>query len=178
MTTPELIALVKKNPIVSACGVLSLALAVGIYFRSDAIPTANKSLDDKSAQAERYRINIANSTQLKEQLDSLKAANKVIENRMLRVKDIGINQQFFYKLETESGVKLLELTQGKLGTKKGSYAPISFTVSLHGDFSQLLKFLRLLEDGTHYSRVVDARCMGDRAGAITMTLNLELLGQP
>lgn len=179
MTNAELAAWVKKNPIIVGCGVLSLGLAVAIYFRSDAIPTANAQLDEQLALASRYALNISNAVQLKEQLEAITAANKTIESRLVRASDIGINQQYFYKLETESGVKITDLRQAaRPGAGLGPYAPIGFTVALQGDFAQILGFLRALEDGSHYCRVVTASCSGGRTGPVSLTLNLELLGQP
>ena len=179
MTTPELVAWIKKNPISVGCGVLSLALAVALYFRSDAIAEANQTLDEKTAEAQRYALNLANSAQLKEQLDALTTADKVIESRLIHASDLGINQQFFFKLESESGVKLLDLRQApRPGSGGKAYVPIGFNVSLQGDFGQVMKFLRLLEDGAHYCRTLTATCSGNRTGGLTLTLNLELLGTP
>lgn len=179
MTTSDLVASLKKNPLLFACGVLSLALAAGIYFRSDAIADATTDLDAKSAEGRRYTANLTNAAQLKEQLDALLTANKEIQSRMIHASDLGINQQYFFKLESESGVKLTDLHQGGRGSAgKAGFLPISFSVTMQGDFNQVMTFLRLLEDGTHYCRVVTATCNGQRKGPVTMSLNLELLGTP
>ena len=85
MTKEELIALIKKNPVSFGCGALSLALAVGLYLRSEAIPEAEDELALKSAEAQRYALNLKSSTQLKEQHEALVADNKTIESRMVRV---------------------------------------------------------------------------------------------
>ncbi len=179
MTTTDVVAWIKKNPITVGCGGLSLALAVALYFRSDAIGDASRELDAKTAEGQRYALNVANSVQLKEQLDGLTAANKVIESRLIRASEIGINQQYFFKLESDSGVKLIDVRQSSrpAATQKG-YQPIGFSVSLTGDFGQIMTFLRLLEDGTHYCRVQTATCSGGRIGPVSLTLNLELLGTP
>ena len=67
---------------------------------------------------------------------------------------------------------------GRAGKSTGSYVPITFAVSLHGDFTQVMNFLRMLEDGTHYCRVLTASCSGGRTGPVSLSLNLELLGRP
>ena len=178
MSTAALLALIKKNPIITVCVVLTIALAATIYLRSDAIPDANNTLDQKSTEAQRYALNIANAVQLKDHLEALKAANKVVESRMVHASDIGINQQFFYKLESDSGVKLTDLRQGRVMPTKTAYAPIEFNVSLQGDFPAVLKFLRELEDGAHYCRVVTASCAAGRSGPVSLTVTVELLGHP
>ena len=180
MTTPELIAVIKKNPIVVASVALSLAIGVALYLRSDALGEANRTLDDDTAKVQRYALNLTNAVQLKEQFDALVAADGAIESRLIHASDVGINQQYFYKLESDSGVKLVDVRQGMAGkpTPGGKYVPIDFSVSVQGDFGQVVSFLRALEDGTHLCRVDSAACTGNRKGVVVLTLNLEYLGRP
>ena len=81
MTNEELIALIKKNPIPFACGLVVVAVGLGVYFRSGDLPAAEAELTEKSALAEKYALNIKNSTQLKEQTDALLAANRKVDGR-------------------------------------------------------------------------------------------------
>ncbi len=178
MTTPELVAACKKHPIPFAAGALSLVLAVLLYFRLGSIPEANQRLDEKSALARKYELNIVHAAQLKEHLDAIAEANKTIDSRLIRAREIGINQQFFYKLESDSGVRLVDLRQGNQAAAKGGFAPVAFTVALEGDFPQILRFLRGLEGGTHYCRITQASCSGGRGTLLNLTLNLQLLGRP
>ena len=179
MTTPELMAVVKKNPIPFACGILSLALAVAIYFRSDAIPDTMTELDERSGQAHRYALNITNGVQLKEQLEAITAANKDIEARLIHASQLGINQQFFYKLEADSGVKLTDVRQlTRPAATGGTFQPIGFALTVQGDFPSVINFLQTLESGTHFCRVLSATCTGGRTGPVTLVLNIDLLGRP
>lgn len=184
MTNDELKALVKKNPISVGCGALSLLLAVGLYFRSGEIPAAEEELAARSAEAERFAINVKNSDRLKEQFDALAAANKTIETRMVRVRDFGDNSQFFYRLFALTGVKQVDFRQTTMTAAKGgkaAFVPVMFNLSVQGSFPQILDFLRQLEEGAHYSRVLTASISGggaSRTGLLTLSLNLELLGLP
>jgi hypothetical protein len=186
MTQEELVALVKKNPISFGCAALSILLIAGIYFRSGEIPAAEVELQQKVAEAERYAINIKNSAQLKEQLDQITAANKTIESRMVRVSDLAINQQYFQVLRRESGVNLVEFRQTTMTANvpkggKTSFVPVVFSLSVQGTLPQVLNFIRALENGAHYCRVMTATCTANasnRASLLTMTINLELLGLP
>lgn len=181
MTGPELIALAKKNPVIAVCGLLSLALAVTIYFRSSAIEEANQELDAKSAEARRYELNINNANQLKEHYEALVAANTEIQSRLIHVDDIGINQQYFYKLESDNGVKLVELNQGSRTPKAAPgahFVPVTFTVAVQGDFPQVITFLRALESGSHFYRATAVSCSAGRTGPTALNITLELLAQP
>ncbi len=184
MTNADQFAFVKKNPISVGCGVVALALIAGIYLRSDAIPEAEGILVQKTAQAERYALNIKYSAQLKEQLEALAGANKEIDGRIVRASQLGTNTQYFYKLQSDSGVKLLDFRQGTAGVVakgKSTFVPIPFSVSVQGTLPQVMKFLRELESGNHYCRILTASCAGSavaRSQPLTLSLNLEMLGLP
>jgi hypothetical protein len=95
-----------------------------------------------------------------------------------------MNLQYFYRLETETGVKLLTLVQNpappiKPGTKV-SLGGIGFTLSFQGSYLTAMDFLRRVENGFHYSRTTSAgiaTVAGNRAGPVTISLSLELFGQ-
>lgn len=186
MTNEELKALVKKNPISVACGALALLLAVGLYFRSGAVPEADAELATQTADAERLALNLKNSEKLKEQLDALAGHNKTIESRMVRVSQFGNNSQFFYKLFADTGVKQVDFRQVTTAANmtkgaKSAFIPVAFNLSVQGSMAQILDFLRQLEEGAHYSRVLTASLSsggGARGGLLTLSLTLELLGLP
>ncbi|MDO8539905.1 MAG: hypothetical protein Q7S40_05640 [Opitutaceae bacterium] len=184
MTNDELIAFLKKNPISVGCGIISLALIGGIYFRAGIVPAAEADLAQKTAEADRYSSNIKNAGQLKEQHDTLVGATKEIDGRLVRASQLGVNNQYFFKLESATGAKLVDFRQGGLIAPKGGkavFSPVAFTVSVQGEIPQLMHFLRLLESGAHYCRVQTATCMaasGTSKRMLTLTLNLELLGLP
>jgi len=185
MTSEEQIALIKKNPIGVGCGVLSLLLVAGLYFRSAAIPAAEEEFAQKVAEAERLATNIKYADKLKEHLDALVAANKVIDAQIIRASQVGTNTQYFYKLENDTGVKLVDFRPlvGAAPAKgaKSAFTPVAFNVSAQGSLPQILDFLRLLEGGTRYSRVLTASVSGtvtNRKVPLTLSLTVELLGMP
>lgn len=187
MTGSDLIGIGRRHPFLSVCLGLTLGLAAAAYFRSDLIPEAEAELAQKTAEADKHASNASNAAQLKEQLAALVAANKEIDARVIRAGQLGVNYQFFYKIIAESGVKQVDLRQSPVTAaaaakaSKAGFVPVAFTVAVQGDFRQVLHFLRLLESGARYGRVNGAtfsQVAGERGGAISLTLNLELLGQP
>ena len=58
ISNEQLFAFIKKNPIGVGCGLLSLALAFAIYYRSDLIPAAEAELDQKGTLSDRYTANL------------------------------------------------------------------------------------------------------------------------
>jgi hypothetical protein len=182
MSNEALRTLLRKHPISVGCAVLSLLLLGAIYFRRDKISEAETELNDRSAEGERYQANIKNSGQLKEQLETLQNAAKEIDSRIIRANQLGANSQIFYKLVSETGVKLIDLRQLPTPPKgPGAFIPIGFSIAMQGDLPQLLTFLRTVEGGANYCRVLGASCTlnsNNRQLPLILTLNLELLGVP
>lgn len=185
MNKNDLIAALKKHPLPIACFALSLGIGGFIFTRLDDIPELETEIQQKSEQAEKYSANIKYSTQLKEQLESVTAANKAIEARLVRATQQGNNTQYFYKLERDTGVKLMSFSQAPTPPApkgaKTAFASVPFSVTVQGTLPQVLNFLRQVESGTHYARVLSSGISvnsGTRSGPITLTLYVELLGLP
>ncbi len=184
MTNQEAVAFIKKNPVSVGCGLLSLALVAAIYFRSDEIPTREAELAQKSGEGERHALNITNAKDLKAQYDTLVAANKEIEARLIHAQQLARNAEFFYKIENATGAKLVtDPHQTGINAPKGkaAFTPIGFSVAVQGDLTQVLSFLHYLESGEHYCRVLTANLTlssAKRDAPLTLTLTLEILGLP
>jgi hypothetical protein len=186
MTNAEVITLLKKNPIAVGCGVLSLALAVGIYFRGGAVPAAEEELAQKTDEGTRLAANLQNAAQLKEQVDTLAACGKEIDARLVHASQTLTNYQYFYKLESETGAKMTVIAQAPVGgpskgAAKSLFVGVPFSITVQGTMTQMIDYLRRLESGARYGRVMSVSFgvpSNDRGGIVTLALNLELLGQP
>ncbi len=191
MAAEPVIATLKANPISVACGALALTLAVGIYLRSSRVPESEALLEQKVTQGERIDANLKNGVQLADQFAAISAARKEIESRLIHPDELAKNLQFFYKLEADTGTKLVDLRQnvlapGKAGAKgKTAYMGFGYGLAVRGDYARLLDFLRRLESGQRFCRVMSVTMMGvsngvegSRGNELTLNLGLELLGQP
>ena len=184
MTSAELIATVKKQPIGFACGALCLVCAGLLYFRNDKIAESQAEYDAKSAESARILTNVSNSKNLPEQLSEIQAQAKELDSRLIRAGQLAVNLQFFYKLEAETEVKLLDVHQNNPPRgPKALFVGIPYNLSVQGSHKQLLAFLHRLEDGSHFCRfgnISMSKTGGSDAGggSLTMSLNLELLGLP
>lgn len=185
MTNEELLALVKRNPVSVGCGLFALVIGVLIYHRMDLLPEAAIQLEQKVAEGERFNANVNNAAQLPEQLAAITEARLEMEKRLIRAIELPKNLQYFYRLEAETGVKLLNLTQNPAPpAKPGAKLPLSgvgFTIAFQGPYFVALEFLRRLETGVHFSRTMSASMAttaGNRNGPVTVSFSLELLSQP
>jgi len=189
ISNEQLVAVLKKNPVVSVAVLICVGLAAAHYFRSDLIAAAATRVEEQTKEGQRLAANIKNSAQLPEQLARVSAATKEVDSRLVRVGSLANNLQYFYKLEADTGVKLIDLRQitdpGRAA--KTGRIPVSFALTLHGEYPQVLDYLRRVESGSHFCRVRTANVIpfdagagssGLRSDAAKLTLNLELLGVP
>lgn len=186
MTNAEFGDLIKRNPMRVIAGVVAVLSAVGIYLVNDRIETAAETLRQKTAEGDRLATNVKYSAQLPEQFEALAAAAKAIQSRAIHPSQLANNLQYFYRMETESGGELIDLQQTTTGTNsprtssKGSNG-VGFSVAVKGDYTTLIGWLRRLETGPHYCRIITASMApagADRAGPLMLSVGLELFGQP
>lgn len=186
MKTPDdIMAFIKTNPIGFICAAVALAFGGAIYYRSSELPQTTALLEQKSKEGARLAANVRNSARLPEQIAAMTAATKAIEGRLVRPGELAQNLQYFYRLEAETGVKLTDLRQltatAPRGAKPGTSFGVGFAVTVQGDYRTLLEFMRRLEQGTHYCRVMSASIAlagPERTSPLTLALGLELLGRP
>lgn len=184
MTSADLVALLKKHPIGFGCALLTIVCGVILYLRSGNIAAGQADLEAKSAEAAKMAANIRNSANLSEQLAEIQAHTKELEGRLLKTGQLAVNMQYFYKLETENEVKLIDLRPGALPKNvKSPYIGIPFSVSVQGSYSQVMNFLGRLQNGRHFCRIntanfTKAASSGANSNLVSLSINLELLGQP
>lgn len=183
MTNAEFIDWIKRNPLRVGAGVVAVLSGVGAYLLSGYIETATQTLAQKVAEGDRLAANVKNAAQLNEQYEALATAGKKIQERAIHASQLANNLQYFYRLETESGIELLDLRQTSTGTvaRKGPANGVAFSVAVKGDYKTLMGWLRRVENGPHYCRMVSVSIASgapDRSGPMTLNLALDLYGQP
>ena len=180
MTTAELVPLIKKHPIGLACGVISLACCLLLYFGRTRIGEYQKLNEEKTAEASAAIANVRNSEKLGEQTAALQAANKELESRLMRAGQLAGNLQYFYRMEAETEVKMIDVRQGstRTGARTTSFIGVPYSVSVQGTFPQVLTFLGRLQKGHHFCRFISVGLTKAGDEQLTLNLNLEILGLP
>lgn len=181
MTTEDLLALLKKHPIGVACGLVAIVCGVLLYIRWGNIAQSQAELEAASAQAKKMITNVRNSAGLAEQLAEIQASTKEIEGRLMKAGQLAVNLQYFYKLESENDVKLVDVRQNSFPRNvKTTYAGVPFSVSVQGTYVHVMTFMNRLQNGRHFCRITNSNMSkaGEGTGEVTLSLNLELLGQP
>jgi Tfp pilus assembly protein PilO len=182
MTFDDLIARIKKQPIGFACAVICLLSGGWLYFRSGEIDARQEEYRAKSEQAAKFISNVGVSKNLPEQVTELQVVTKEIDGRLVRAGQLAVNLQYFYKLEAENEVKLLDVRQNPVPKNtKTLYVGIPYNVNIQGPYKNVMAFLQRLEKGRHFCRINSAsftKFAGGSDSSMTLALSLELLGQP
>ena len=184
MTAADITTTFKKQPIGFICGLLIIVLAVLLYLQGSETDTNQADYESKSGEATRIIANVNASKNLVEQVQEIQAQVKDLESRLVRSSQLAVNLQYFYKLEAETNVKLLDVRQNAVPRGSGlSYTGIPFSVTIQGPYKQVMFFLNRLENGRHLCHFTGAnftKIANDTSSPVgmTLTLNLELLGQP
>lgn len=182
ITGDDLIRLYRKQPLPISCAAVALLFGLATYYRMDLLPAAEEELARVTKLGERQSTNIRNAAQLDEHYNALVAVNKAIAARVIRAGDLAQNSRYFYKIEAECGVRLLDLRPTSVAAKgKGLYIPVGYAVTVDGDYSNLIAFLTALETGTHFCRVMSVSIKNDSVPGgepkpMSMTLTIDLLG--
>lgn len=184
MTTADISASFKKQPIGFICGLVILVLAVLLYLQSTETETNQADYEAKSGEAAKIIANVNASKNLAEHVQEIQSQVKEVESRLVRATQLAINLQYFYKLEAETEVKLTDVRQNAVSRGSGTaYTGVPFTISVQGSYKQVMVFLNRLENGRHFCHFNGAnftKVASDNSSQnlMTLTLNIELLGQP
>ena len=189
MNGADLIAAFKKQPVGFICGGLCLISGLLLYYRGDVREESQVAYDQKADESAKIEANVRSTVGLPEQTAAMQADAREMESRLMHVGQLAINQQYFYRLESETGVKLLDIRQSVLpsakpGVKTNLYLGVPYNISIQGTYPQVLAFLRRLEHGRHFTRfntVSFGKSSGTTEGtanSLTVALSIELLGVP
>ena len=187
MTSAELMATVRKHPISFACGAICVVCAALLYVRSSKIDENQAEYEAKSTEKDNILSNVRFAEKLPEQVAQIESLTKELDSRLVHAGQLAVNLQYFYKLEAETEVKLIDVRQNNPAKgAKTLYVGIPYTVGVQGPYKQVVAFLQRLENGPHFCRFTvmsfskGGGTAADAGGATSMTvnLNLELLGVP
>jgi hypothetical protein len=190
VTLKDVVEFLKRFLVGTVCGLLGAIILVGFFLRNSRVDELSVQSKQIEEQGQKIIAEIRDATGLPEQYATLSAKTRDLESRLVRGSERAHNQQYFYRIESDTGVKetSLQATSSGADLKKGSkrfYSGIGYTVTVVGNYRQIRDFIGRIEDGQHFFRLVSASVsrQGDRnsagpASPVSLTLNLELLGLP
>src|SRR5687767_5502824 len=104
MSNQELSERIKRNPLKIACVLVALVSGAGIYLVNTKIEETKVILDQKTTEGTRLETNVKNSAHLPAQVEELTTIGQKIQGRLVRASQLATNLQYFYRLETDSGI--------------------------------------------------------------------------
>lgn len=177
--TKDLVAAFKRRPVVAVCAALIVVLGLRIYFTMGSDEVVQDTLREREKELGRLTANTKFSAQLDSQLETLRKANATIAAGALRVGDLAGNQQVFFRLEEQTGAKLLDLRPLNVPPPKAgapAFVGIPFSLTIKGEYFQLMDFLMRLDRGATLARVTTASIARPADGGQSLSLTVELLG--
>ncbi len=175
--------IVRRFPVASGCLAGCLVLGGLFFLRQSTLSDELARLEVLESEGKKLALGVRNATGIEEHLAALKTAIGALEGKLTRVDDVSGNQEYFYSLESGTGVRvsiLRPLGPPKTTTAGQAYQPTGFNVVVEGEYVQLIRFLRTLEQGPRLYRLSDfavqrASAEANAAQKEVLTINLQLL---
>lgn len=186
MTAQDLIEKVKRYPVPAVCGAIVLVCFIAFYLRMNLLTDLEITQDDITRQADLVETNRVSGANLEEHLVQMRAQAAELESRIIRHSELANNLEYFYRLESETGVSLADLRQNPpappaRGAPKTAFTGIGYSVVLSGSFAQAVAYVSELENGRCLYRLESFNLQRVKEGnqdTLSLALNLELLGWP
>lgn len=170
----------KSYPVPASCFIIVLVALLSFYFRADLLTETADKLEGRNKELKKLKANIAASTQIDDQLAVLTKANEKFQATAMRVSELAKNPQYFYNLESQTGVTLSDVkqivTSAPAKLAPDAYFVIPFNITAEGEFKQLIKFMRTLEYSQNVSRVTSVSMSPSLGSKLSMSVNMEVLG--
>ena len=141
ITPKEILAFVKRYPVGVVCGLVGVIMLAGLYLRSDRADDLSDQSKQLEEQSKKILGEIRNGANIAEQYAALSAKTKDLDSRLIRGSERALNQRYFYRIESDTGVKEVNLQQTSSGAEPGKgdkrlYCGIGYSVIVTGDFRQ------------------------------------------
>lgn len=144
----------KQFPILFVCGLLIPLSVVLFFMRGPRISHYEGELTRLEGEWNRIQQNRERSAGLEDDIEVLDDGLATIQGRLMNVDEVASNYEFFYGLERESGVSLVQFSQGKafagedlpLNTEElKHFMVIPYDVVMNGTLQEILTFMDLLD---------------------------------
>ena len=179
---------VKQYPIAVGAVLASILLALVFFLRKDNVPNLEVERDVFKAQWNAVLENDKRSVDLIDHVTTAKEASQDVRGRLMDRSQKAKNYQYFYQLEEQTGISLARIAQSDAlppanpppGKPKITlFSPITYSISVAGEFQKVVKFLYEMEHGKYFTRVEKFSCGlsgNDALGTVQISLQMEVLG--
>jgi hypothetical protein len=186
MNISTIIARFRQYPTLFVCGLCSIVIILFIVARGSGLSDARTELQQMEREGARIDENIKNALDLERHLADLGELTEEVSVRLVNPAELARNLQYFYRLESESGVSITDLTQRGTPSpptegEAPEYVPVRYDIAVEGNYPNVLEFIYRVESGRHFARFTQmeiVRAQRPDSSAVRLAINLELLGRP
>jgi hypothetical protein len=182
MTGDDLMEKFRRYPVPAISGAIVLLCFLAYYFRSDLISDLDARQNDVLDQRNQVDLNLVAGGNLAEHMAEMRAHFAALEERVVQPYDLANNMNYFYQLESNTGVGLGELKQNASSDKpapKNALGGVGYAVTMSGSFAQVVAAFNELENGARFYHLRNFNLERGRevnGSVVQLSLNLELLG--
>ena len=173
-----------RYPFCAVCLLLSILLAgAGQWLRLD-MRDLEARQQKRAREGDVMLKSIARGSQLRTELAAARAATQRITENLVVEKNIPENFWYFYKIEQDTQVKLIELQQRPASLQDtdtpATYKRVPYSLRLAGSYRSVIAYLQRLENGSHFGRITSFQLQRQdpTTSNVVLQINLELLGFP
>lgn len=189
MTTQDLTEKIQRYPVPTSCAVIVIVCFFAFYLRMNLLTDLEIENDDVQRQMQQVEQNITHGKTLANDIAQMKAKTAELDARIIRPAELATNLKYFYEIEANTHVTIVDLRQSIPAPAKGAaktiLGAVDYSVLVNGRFDQAISYLNELEHGRHIFRIDSLnlqRGSSDRAAPsatpLSMSLNLQLLAWP
>ena len=153
---------ISQYPVPFVCGLLIPLILVLFIMRGPKVSQYENELPALEREWKNIQTNVERSVSIEEDIEVLESGLEQINSRLMRVENVASNYEFFYGLESESGVVLKQFSQGTASSgdelplareELVNFSVIPYDLSMDGTLPQILKFIDLLDRQEHIVRL-------------------------
>lgn len=133
----------KRHRVAIIAGALAIVLGGVAYMRSMTIAEQEARWQALTRQITVMDNNVRHAHGLQDQVEQLEKALQEMEKKLFEPDARALNTNFFYQLERDTNVRVLQARQGTYnpGSSSSHFSTVEFVLVVEGDFAALLGFL-------------------------------------
>jgi Tfp pilus assembly protein PilO len=178
----QLIASLRRHPLLVSGLVIFAVLSLANYFLWLKREEAARRHEEAQHRGEAMLLALTDNARVTSDTAAVQKALQLIDRNLIIEGSMAKNLGYFFQLETISHVRISQLNQlvSQPTTDGSPFKAIPFSVRANGSYSQVIRFLRELENGPRLLRIRSYSFTKAEPvnNALIMDLTVELLGSP
>lgn len=186
----KFIVTLKQYPLAMICFIVIVVCGVVIFLRGSSLSELSAQEADLNSRIRTIDQNVKNSKDLGKQLEEVELLVEQVEARLFNREQRAVNINFFYDLEDRLPVRIANISQ--MPSEDAAYAKggphelklhstIAYSISLKGQFNEILSFIYELYRVDPLIRVADfqmaAANLNSKEGELEARLRVIVLAE-